>query len=142
MSGLIASSSLVAAASCVLTGDISFYGGAVYHCQMRYDRKWAVEMIFIVIIRGVGTLESPIGTTIYYGICDQLTNVFPLSGNSYLVALGAVAVLAMLIAVALYLAIHPRSPQHQMPRRFAQMTRCRGASQVRRRFDRSHNKSE
>ena len=56
-------------------------------------------MIFIVIIGGIGTLEGPIvGTAIYYGIRELLTNVFALSGSWYLVTLGAVAVTAMLVA--------------------------------------------
>ncbi len=56
-------------------------------------------MIFIVIIGGIGTLEGPIvGTAIYYGMRELLTNVFALSGSWYLVALGAVAVTAMLVA--------------------------------------------
>jgi len=56
-------------------------------------------MIFIVIIGGIGTLEGPIiGTAIYYGLRELFTNVFGLSGSWYLIALGAVAVSAMLIA--------------------------------------------
>jgi branched-chain amino acid transport system permease protein len=64
-----------------------------------FDLNWVVAMIFIVIIGGIGTLEGPIvGTAIYYGIRELLTNVFALSGSWYLVALGSVAVLTMLLA--------------------------------------------
>jgi len=56
-------------------------------------------MIFIVIIGGIGTLEGPIiGTSVYYGVRELFTNAFALSGSWYLIALGVVAVSAMLIA--------------------------------------------
>ncbi len=57
-----------------------------------FDLNWVVTMIFIVIIGGIGTLEGPIvGTVIYYGIRELLTNVFALSGSWYLIALGSMA---------------------------------------------------
>ncbi len=68
-----------------------------------FDLNWVVTMIFIAIIGGIGTLEGPIvGTVIYCGIRELLTNVFALSGSWYLIALGSMAVLTMLVA--------PRAP--------------------------------
>jgi branched-chain amino acid transport system permease protein len=90
---------VAAAAGCSLAGGISFMAALFITVTTGFDLNWVVAMIFIVIIGGIGTLEGPIvGTAIYYGIRELLTNVFALSGSWYLVTLGAVAVTAMLIA--------------------------------------------
>jgi branched-chain amino acid transport system permease protein len=90
---------VTAAAGCGLAGGISFMAALFITVTTGFDLNWVVAMIFIVIIGGIGTLEGPIvGTIIYYGIRQLLTNVFALSGSWYLVALGAVAVTTMLIA--------------------------------------------
>jgi branched-chain amino acid transport system permease protein len=90
---------VAAAAGCGLAGGISFMAALFITVTTGFDLNWVVAMIFIVIIGGIGTLEGPIvGTAIYYGIRELLTNVFALSGSWYLVTLGAVAVTAMLIA--------------------------------------------
>jgi branched-chain amino acid transport system permease protein len=90
---------VTAAAGCGLAGGISFMGALFITVTTGFDLNWVVAMIFIVIIGGIGTLEGPIvGTAIYYGIREVLTNVFALSGSWYLIALGAVAVTAMLLA--------------------------------------------
>jgi branched-chain amino acid transport system permease protein len=90
---------VVAAAGCGLAGGISFMAALFITVATGFDLNWVVAMIFIVIIGGIGTLEGPIvGTIIYYGIRELVTNVFALSGSWYLIALGAVAVLTMLFA--------------------------------------------
>jgi branched-chain amino acid transport system permease protein len=90
---------VAAAAGCGLAGGISFMAALFITVTTGFDLNWVVAMIFIVIIGGIGTLEGPIlGTAIYDGMRELLTNVFALSGSWYLVALGAVAVTAMLIA--------------------------------------------
>jgi branched-chain amino acid transport system permease protein len=90
---------VAAAAGCGLAGGISFMAALFITVTTGFDLNWVVAMIFIVIIGGIGTLEGPIiGTAIYYGIRELLTNVLALSGSWYLVALGAVAVLTMLFA--------------------------------------------
>jgi branched-chain amino acid transport system permease protein len=90
---------VAAAAGCGLAGGVSFVGALFITVTTGFDLNWVVAMIFIVIIGGIGTLEGPIvGTVIYYGSRELLTNVLALSGSWYLVALGAVAVVTMLFA--------------------------------------------
>ena len=90
---------VIAAVGCGLAGGVSFMAARFITVTTGFDLNWVVAMIFIVIIGGIGTLEGPIiGTIIYYGIRELLTNVFALSGSWYLIALGAVAVTTMLIA--------------------------------------------
>ncbi len=90
---------VAAAAGCGLAGGISFLAALFITVTTGFDLNWVVAMIFIVIIGGIGTLEGPIvGTIVYYGIRELLTNIFALSGTWYLVALGTVAVLTMLFA--------------------------------------------
>jgi branched-chain amino acid transport system permease protein len=90
---------VAATAGCGLAGGISFMAALFITVTTGFDLNWVVAMIFIVIIGGIGTLEGPIvGTAIYYGIRELLTNVLALSGSWYLVALGSVAVLTMLFA--------------------------------------------
>ena len=88
---------VAAAAGCGLAGG--FMAALFITVTTGFDLNWVVTMIFIVIIGGIGTLEGPIvGTVIYYGIRELLTNVFALSGSWYLIALGSMAVLTMLVA--------------------------------------------
>jgi branched-chain amino acid transport system permease protein len=90
---------VTAAAGCGLAGGISFMAALFITVTTGFDLNWVVAMIFIVIIGGIGTLEGPIvGTVIYYGIRELLTNVLALSGSWYLIALGSIAVLTMLVA--------------------------------------------
>jgi branched-chain amino acid transport system permease protein len=90
---------VASAAGCGLAGGISFMAALFITVRTGFDLNWVVAMIFIVIIGGIGTLEGPIiGTLIYYGARELLTNVFALSGSWYLITLGAVAVTTMLIA--------------------------------------------
>jgi branched-chain amino acid transport system permease protein len=90
---------VTAAAGCGLAGGISFMAALFITVTTGFDLNWVVAMIFIVVIGGIGTMEGPIvGTAIYYGVRELLTNVFALSGTWYLIALGTVAVSAMLIA--------------------------------------------
>ncbi len=90
---------VAAAAGCGLAGGITFMAALFITVTTAFDLNWVVAMIFIVIIRGIGTLEGPIvGTVIYYGIRELFTNVFALSGSWYLIALGTVAVITMLVA--------------------------------------------
>jgi branched-chain amino acid transport system permease protein len=90
---------VAATAGCGLAGGISFMAALFVTVTTGFDLNWVVAMIFIVIIGGIGTLEGPIvGTAIYYGIRELLTNILALSGSWYLIALGSVAVLTMLFA--------------------------------------------
>jgi branched-chain amino acid transport system permease protein len=56
--------------------------------------SWSAFIIFIVVIGGIGTLEGPIvGTLLFFALRELLAD----RGAWYLIALGAVAVLAMLV---------------------------------------------
>jgi branched-chain amino acid transport system permease protein len=56
---------------------------------------WTAYVIFIVIIGGIGTIEGPIiGAIVLYILQDQLAAL----GPWYLMALGALAVIVMLVA--------------------------------------------
>ena len=92
---------VAAAAGCGLAGGISFMAALFITVTTGFDLNWVVTMIFIVIIGGIGTIEGRVGTVIYYGIRELLTNVFALSGSWYLIALGsAKEVITMLVAPA------------------------------------------
>ena len=56
---------------------------------------WTADVIFIVVIGGIGSIEGPIiGTAIYF----VLRGLFADYGTSYMILLGATAVIVMLIA--------------------------------------------
>jgi branched-chain amino acid transport system permease protein len=90
---------VAAAAGCGLAGGLTFVAALFITVTTAFDLNWVVAMIFIVIIGGIGTLEGPIvGTIIYYGVRELLTNVFALTGSWYLIALGSIAVITVLVA--------------------------------------------
>jgi Branched-chain amino acid transport system / permease component len=79
---------VAAAAGCGLAGGILFMTALFITVTTGFDLNWVVAMIFIVIIGGIGTLEGPIiGTVLYYGMRELLTNTLGLSGSWYLIAL-------------------------------------------------------
>jgi branched-chain amino acid transport system permease protein len=56
---------------------------------------WSAYVIFIVIIGGVGTIEGPIiGVMVFYALQRYLADF----GTSYLILLGALAIVTMLFA--------------------------------------------
>ncbi len=56
---------------------------------------WTAFVIFIVVIGGIGTLEGPIiGTLIFFALRETLADL----GTTYLMVLGAVAIIVMLKA--------------------------------------------
>lgn len=56
---------------------------------------WTADVIFIVVIGGIGSIEGPIiGTAVFF----VLRGLFADYGTSYMILLGAVAVIVMLIA--------------------------------------------
>jgi branched-chain amino acid transport system permease protein len=60
-----------------------------------YSVNYSAFMIFIVVIGGIGTIEGPvIGAVIFFVLQQQLAQ----QGTWYLVALGAVAILIVLVA--------------------------------------------
>lgn len=72
--------------------------GAVYHLSIlrvqpdaAFTVNWSADMIFIVVIGGIGTIEGPIvGTIVFFTLQQELSRY----GAWYLVLLGVVAVLS------------------------------------------------
>ena len=56
---------------------------------------WTAFVIFIVVIGGIGSLEGPIiGTLVFFSLRETLADL----GATYLIVLGAVAIVVMLVA--------------------------------------------
>jgi len=92
---------VISAAGCGLAGAISFNATLYVAPGFAFDPNWVVAMMFIVLMGGIGTLEGPIlGTIIYFALREVVTDVLNLPASWYLVALGAVAMAAMLFAPA------------------------------------------
>jgi branched-chain amino acid transport system permease protein len=88
---------VLSAAGCGFAGAVSFMGNLYVAPAAAFDVNWVVYMMFIVMIGGIGTLEGPIiGTAIFFGLREMVTDVLGLSAGWYLVALGVVAVTIML----------------------------------------------
>jgi branched-chain amino acid transport system permease protein len=88
---------VLSAAGCGLAGAVSFLGNLYVSPAAAFDVNWVVYMMFIVMIGGIGTLEGPIiGTVIFFGLRELITDQLGFSAGWYLVALGMVAVIVML----------------------------------------------
>ena len=88
---------VIAAAGCGLAGAVSFTATLYVAPSFAFDPNWVVEMMFIALIGGIGTLEGPIvGTVIYFALRELMTIAFGLSAGWYLVGLGTVAIATML----------------------------------------------
>lgn len=88
---------VLSAAGCGLAGAVSFLGNLYVSPAAAFDVNWVVYMMFIVMIGGIGTLEGPIiGTVIFFGLRELITDQLGISAGWYLVALGTVAVVVML----------------------------------------------
>ena len=88
---------VLSAAGCGLAGAVSFLGNLYISPPGAFDVNWVVYMMFIVMIGGIGTLEGPIiGTVIFFGLREVITDQLGFSAGLYLVALGTVAVIVML----------------------------------------------
>jgi len=83
------------ATSCgtALTGALIYLAKLRISPQAAFDINWTSYMLFIVIIGGIGTLEGPIvGTLVFFLLREYLAQL----GSSYLIILGALAVVVML----------------------------------------------
>jgi len=88
---------VLSAAGCGLAGAVSFLGNLYVSPAAAFDVNWVVYMMFIVMIGGIGTLEGPIiGTAIFFGLRELITDQLGISAGWYLVALGTVGVVVML----------------------------------------------
>jgi branched-chain amino acid transport system permease protein len=89
---------VLSAAGCGFAGAMSFLGTLFVTPLSAFDVTWVVDMMFIVIIGGIGTIEGPIlGIIIYFALREVMTDVFDLSAGWFLIALGFVAVATMLL---------------------------------------------
>ena len=80
-----------------MAGAVIFMASLYITPAAAFDVNWVVYMMFIVMIGGIGTLEGPIvGTVIFFGLREIVTDLLGLSAGWYLVALGTVAVTVML----------------------------------------------
>jgi branched-chain amino acid transport system permease protein len=90
---------VLSAAGCGLAGAVTFLGNLYISPAAAFDVNWVVYMMFIVMIGGIGTLEGPvIGTVIFFGLREVITDQLGFSAGWYLVALGTVAVAVMLLS--------------------------------------------
>jgi len=90
---------VVSAAGCGLVGGIYFLLNLYVDPIAAFDPNWTVAILFIVIIGGIGTIEGPIlGAVIYYALRELFDTYFALAGGWYLVAVGALAIVVMLVA--------------------------------------------
>ena len=88
---------VLSAAGCGFAGAVSFLGNLYVSPAAAFDVNWVVYMMFIVMIGGIGTLEGPIiGTVVFFGLRELITDQLGYSAGWYLVALGTVAVIVML----------------------------------------------
>ncbi len=85
-----------AAAGAALTGALIYYQKASITPQSAFSViDWTAFVLFIVVIGGIGTLEGPIiGALILFALQNWLADF----GTWYLMALGALAILVMLVA--------------------------------------------
>jgi branched-chain amino acid transport system permease protein len=89
---------VISAAGCGLAGAILFMGNLFVAPASAYDVNWAVFMMFVVIIGGIGTLEGPIlGVMIFFALREITTGLLGLTGGWYLIVLGAVAIFVMIV---------------------------------------------
>jgi branched-chain amino acid transport system permease protein len=96
-------------------------GGLIYLNKFRispgaaFDINWTSNVIFIVVIGGIGTLEGPIvGTIVFFLLRQYLSDL----GSWYLIILGAVAVTVMLkMPAGLWGAFSRRFDVHVFPTR-------------------------
>jgi branched-chain amino acid transport system permease protein len=85
----------------IASGVCGLAGGVIYLSLLRlqpnatFSVNWTVFMIFAVVIGGIGTIWGPIlGTAVYFALQQYLADL----GSTYLIIVGAVAILAMLRA--------------------------------------------
>ena len=83
-------------------GGTGIAGGLIFLQKLRISPDaafsvldWTANVIFIVVIGGIGTIEGPIVGTVIFFLLRELLAGF---GSWYLIILGSVAVITMLVA--------------------------------------------
>lgn len=90
---------VMSAAGSGLVGALYFLLNFYVDPVAAFDANWTVAILFIVIIGGIGTIEGPIiGAIVFFGMREFFSAYFALAGGLYLIALGALAVIVMLVA--------------------------------------------
>ena len=86
---------LIASVGCAVTGAVIYMNLLRIQPNAAFGVEWSARMIFIVLIGGLGSIEGPIlGTLIFIGLREALGDF----GSSYLIVLGAVAIVFTLVA--------------------------------------------
>jgi branched-chain amino acid transport system permease protein len=86
---------VLASSICGLTGAVIYLSLLRLQPDATFSVNWTVFMIFAVVIGGIGTISGPIvGTIVYFLLQQYLADL----GPTYLIILGAVAILVMLRA--------------------------------------------
>jgi branched-chain amino acid transport system permease protein len=76
-------------------GGIAYIGVLQVNPEAAFSLNWSAFVIFIVVIGGIGTIEGPVmGTILFFLLRETLAA----HGTWYLLALGALAVAAMMYA--------------------------------------------
>ncbi len=90
---------VVSGAGCGLAGAAYYLGGMFVTPDSAFDINWVVMMMFATLIGGIGTIAGPIvGVLVWYALRELLTTGLGLQGGWYLIAMGAVAIAASLVA--------------------------------------------
>jgi branched-chain amino acid transport system permease protein len=86
---------VLASAACGLIGAVIYANLLRLQPSATFSVNWTAFMIFAVVIGGIGTITGPIvGTIIYFSLQQYLADL----GPTYLIILGAIAVLVMVKA--------------------------------------------
>jgi branched-chain amino acid transport system permease protein len=86
---------IASAAGCGLAGAVYFMNAVRITPDAAFNVGWTAQIIFIVVIGGVGSIEGPIaGAMVFFLLRAALADY----GSAYLIVLGAVAAAVMLVA--------------------------------------------
>jgi branched-chain amino acid transport system permease protein len=93
----------ISAAVTGITGALIYLNLLNIRPNAAFSVQWTAEMIFIVVIGGIGTIEGPIIGTILFTLVREnlatfMQDYLPNAGEWSIILLGAVAVLMMLVA--------------------------------------------
>jgi branched-chain amino acid transport system permease protein len=104
---------LVSAAGCGAAGALLAVSQRYVQPGSVFSVQWSAEMIFVVVIGGIGTIEGPIIGTILFFVLQQTLADY---GAWYLILLGSVAVgVAIWAPQGLWGLIAPRIPFRPFP---------------------------
>ena len=86
---------VISAAGCGAAGAMIALSSLRVQPDSIFSVQWTAFMIFMVVLGGVGTMEGPlIGAVIFFVLQQTLAQY----GSTYLIILGALAVLVILVA--------------------------------------------